>query len=268
MYVQDGKLVWEGTSDESVFGSAHEYDSFIMDYKVCNIYVGTADMADGAKTAAGKWIGLDIGRSKATIKGWAEYAMFYFQITPTGQTSNVSFYTNANSKVDKDSVVTTQVKPIPAELWKAIQYDGVLTEKQHVDEGDAVCVRWVMENDVLSLYLKKASETAFTKYFEAKNLQATGYVSLRCTGYTYLELDDFSMANTSSVYICAENHVPEKIIEKEEVIIYDRGNVDVNWNEEVKANEKSGCGSAISSVGLTTATLALAGVALLKKRRK
>ena len=268
MYVQDGKLVWDGTSDESVFGSAHEYDSFIMDYKVCNVYVGTEDMADGAKTAAGKWIGLDIGRSKATLKGWAEYAMFFFQITPTGETSGVSFYTNSNSKVDKDSVVTTQVKPIPASLWKAIQYDGVLTEKHHIDEGDAVCVRWVMENDVLSLYLKKASETAFTKYFEAKNLQATGYVALRSTGYTYLELDDFSMANTSSVYICAENHVPETVIKTEEVIIYDRGNVDVNWDEEIKANENSGCGSAVSPVGITLSAFAIVGVVLTKKRRK
>ena len=153
--------------------------------------------------------------------------------------------------MDKDSVVTTQVKPIPASLFKDIQYDGVLTEKQNIDEGDALCVRLVMENGTLSLYLKKASETSFTKYYEAKNLKATGYVALRCTGYTYLELDDFSMANTSPVYICAENHVPETIIKEEEIIIYDRGNLDVNWDEEVKLNKGSGCGSAISPVGLT-----------------
>ncbi len=267
MYVENGKLVFNGASDASIFGSAHEYDSFIMDYKLCNIYIGTDDMADTARTAPTKWIGLDIGRRKVDLTGWADYAMFFFQITPTGETTGVNFYTGSASRVDKDSVVTTQVKPIPASLFKDIQYDGVLTEKQNVDEGDAVCVRWVMENDTLSLYLKKASETAFTKYYEAKNLKATGYVAIRCTGYTYLELDDFSMANTSPVYICAENHVPETIIKEEEIIIYDRGNLDVNWDEEVKLNKSTGCGSAISPVGLTVSALAVGIVAILKRKK-
>jgi len=235
---ENGKLVFEGCVDDSYFGSAHQYDSFIMDYQLCNIYVGTDAMEERERTAPERWFGLDIGRSSKNFTNYGNNAMLYFTITPTATTSAFNLYTSANSTLDKTKVSITKHRDIPASLFKSIQYDGVTVQEYDVKQSDAVCVRWVSEaeTETLKLYLKKASESAYTLYYEVKGINPSGYQVLCCTGYTYVKLDNFSMSNTSAIYEVADNEAPETITEIKTEVIYDKGHVDVNWNDELVLN--------------------------------
>ncbi len=273
LYVKDGKLVMEGASDGTFFGSAHQYDSFIMDYKLCNIYVGTPDMENTQATKEGRWLGLDLSRQTKKISDYGSYLMLYFTIVPSQSASSVTLSAYASSHSEtaaaSDSYVISKVRDIPTSYFKDIQYDGVNTQKTGIQEGDALCVRWVSENGVLKLYMKKASEGDFTLYYTVMGLELNGYFALCNTGYIHAELDDFSMANTSPMYECANSEAPETIIKDKEIYIYDKGNIDINWEDELALNafDKGGCSSSVatmSGVGLTLA----AAVFLFKKRRK
>ena len=273
LYVKDGKLVMEGASDGTFFGSAHQYDSFIMDYKLCNIYVGTPDMENTQATKEGRWLGLDLSRQTKKISDYGSYLMLYFTIVPSQSATSVtlSAYASSHSETaaESDSYVISKVRDIPVNYFTDIQYDGVNTQKTGIQEGDALCVRWVSENGVLKLYMKKASEGDFTLYYTVMGLELNGYFALCNTGYLHAELDDFSMANTSPMYECANSEAPETIIKDKEIYIYDKGNIDVNWEDELvlNASDKGGCNSSVATmggVGLTFAAVAL----LFKKRRK
>ena len=93
------------------------------------------------------------------------------------------------------------------------------------------------------------------------------------------------MANTSPIYICADNEVPETIIQTETEVIYDAGNVDVNLEEEIKINteeqsekkDESGnssqnsggfCGGNIIASSILLSSLSLCGAGLLVIRKK
>lgn len=273
LYVDNGKLVMQGASDGTFFGSAHQYDSFIMDYKLCNIYVGTPEMEVTQATKEGRWLGFDLSRQTKKISDYGSYLMLYFCIVPSKDVTSVSLsaYTSSSSitAADPESYVISKVRDIPVNYFTDIQYDGVNSQKANIKDSDALCVRWVSENGVLKLYMKKASEADFTLYYTIMGLELNGYFALCNTGYLHAELDDFSMANTSPMYECADSEAPETIVKDKEIYIYDKGNVDVNWEEEIALNDlgDSGCGSSIVAtecVGLTLAAAAL----LLKKRRK
>lgn len=273
LYVNNGKLVMQGASDGTFFGSAHQYDSFIMDYKLCNIYVGTPDMEVTQATKEGRWLGFDLSRQTKKISDYGSYLMLYFTIVPSKNASSVSLsaYTKSSSATAAapDSYVISKVRDIPVNYFNDIQYDGVDTQKANIKDSDALCVRWVSENGVLKLYMKKASEADFTLYYTIMGLELNGYFALCNTGFLHAELDDFSMANTSPMYECADSEAPETIVKEKEIYIYDKGNVDVNWEEEISLNNAgdSGCGSSIVATGGVGLTLAAAAL-LLKKRRK
>ncbi len=270
--VSDGKLAFEGCSDSSYFGSAHEYDDFVLDYKICNIYASDKDN-DKTATARNKWIGLDLGKKEKRETDYGTNVMFFFEITPTEEYGTLKVWTREGSSADKEEIASNMIEhaKIPSSLFKDVSYDGKLKTESAVREKDAVCVRWVAENGTLRLYLKKASDIGFTLYYTINGVETTGYAALTCTGYTYMKLDDFSMANTSGLYVCADNYVPETITKTETNTIYDRSNTDENWREEVKANSASGCGAAIGSeivVPLLAALFACIVKIVADKRRK
>lgn len=273
LYVENGKLVMHGASDGTFFGSAHQYDSFIMDYKLCNIYVGTPDMEVTQATKEGRWLGFDLSRQTKKISDYGSYLMLYFTIVPSKNASFVSLsaYTKSSSETaaDPDSYVISKVRDIPVNYFNDIQYDGVNSQKANIKDSDALCVRWVSENGVLKLYMKKASEADFTLYYTIMGLELNGYFALCNTGFLHAELDDFSMANTSPIYECADNEAPETIVKEKEIYIYDKGNIDVNWEDELvlNASDKGGCSSSVATMGGVGLTLVAAAL-LFKKRRK
>lgn len=269
-YVKDGKLVWEGLSDESFFGSAHEYDEFIMEYKICNVFVSDKTN-DLNATAVNKWLGVDLGKSVKGLTGYGSNVVLMFNINPTAEEIDLGFYMAPDSPVSRDDFPQKVIKhkAIPADMLKAIGYDNETTYKDDVQEKDAVCVRWVAENGDIRLYLKKACETKYTLYYTVEDVDTTGYAALCCTGYTFLELDDFSVSNISSVYVCADNYVPETRVEIEKEIIYDKGNVDVNGQKESELNSNgfAGCNSQIN-LAYCVFPITVLGAALLLNSKK
>jgi hypothetical protein len=118
------------------------------------------------------------------------------------------------------------------------------------------------------MYLKRAFEANYELYATVSNVDTMGYVTINCTGFTTLKIDDFSVSNISSVYINADTYTPETIIKENTVTIYDKNNVDTLAFEEVQANaQEEGCGSAIASTWGVAPMLMMAA-ALLKKNRK
>ena len=260
MYVSGGKLVWENCEDTAYFGSAHEYDNFVLDYKLCSIKTGPNG------TANNKWIGLDVGRNIPGKSQYGTHFMLLYEITPTGSGVNLNAYTHETSTLNQGDLnkQITQHKPIPASYFTAIQYDGTSKMESDIKDGDALCVRYVAENGTIRMYLKKASESEYTLYATVEGVDTMGYVTLNCTGWTTMKLDDFSCSNISSVYINADTFAPEKIVETNTVVVYDKNNVDVLGLEEARKN--SGCGSTVAATWCVVPMLA-AGAALLKKRK-
>ena len=214
-----------------------------------------------------------MGKKEKREADYGTNIMFFFEITPTEEYGTLNVWKREDSSVDTEEIKSnmTEHEKIPSSLFKDISYDGNLKNESTIKEKDAVCVRWVAENGILRLYLKKASDIDFTLYYTIKGVETTGYTALTCTGYTFLKIDDFSMANTSEVYVCADNYVPETITKTETNTIYDRSNTDENWREEVKANSASGCNATINS-GVVVPFFAVlaAGVVIIiaNKRRK
>ena len=122
-----------------------------------------------------------------------------------------------------------------------------------VKPEDTLCIRWISDptTESIRLYMKKLGEADFTLYYEAF-VNATGYVSLTCTGYVSFKMDNFSMSNTSPIYTIANNEVPETIYpEPEKEYIYTKPDVDVNLAEEIKLNARVNLGwlLVVGSVG-------------------
>lgn len=246
--VKDGKLVWDRATDGTFFGSAHQYDAFVLDFKLCDIDVSSTDLT--------KWIGLDLSKENRYSGAYGSYGMLLTQITPEG-TSDYSpalWKDDYVSTLDMTTLKIIQHKQIPADYFKPIQYTSTI-EEANISEGDAICFRYVSDGSNLKFYLKKAKEANFELYTEVKGLELNGYFAICCTGFTYCKFDDFSMANTSSIYTVADNEKPETITETETVVIYDNNNVDVNLDKELSLN-------AVSPA-LTITLGVLAGVGIL-----
>lgn len=272
MHVSDGKLVWERASDGTFFGSAHQYDSFILDFKLCNILVkDDFDNDDAPATGKDKWIGLDLSRSSKYDGAYGNYCTTLTRITSNDKEFvEPGLYKNdVTSPLDRDSVREIKYRDIPTSLFKTIQYTSPV-EESAIKDGDAVCFRYVSDGSSLKQYMKKASEPEYALYYEYKNLELNGYFALCCTGFTYCKIDDFSMANTSSVYIPADNEAPDTIVEKETDVIYDHNNPDVNLDEEIRINTQPKDNVLPVALGVTAGVFAMAFigtlVALLKKK--
>ena len=269
--IKNGKLVFDHCADDSFFGSAHQYDSFIMDFQLCSIDVGKG------KTEEGRWLGLDVGRPSKTSTSYGNNLMLAVHIVPyTGVTEiDLWKWNQEDSTTDLKEIKIQMYKNIPAELFRSIQYDNETTYESDIRAADAVCFRWVSDatNESLKLYLKKACETDYTLYAEVKGLNTSGYQAIRCTGWSTFKIDNFSMANTSPIYQLAGNEPPEVQVKTETEIIYTKPDVDVNWNDEVRLNgtvkastdKKGGCKGAVTGcVGM--AALALVGAFLIRRK--
>ena len=286
MHAEDGKLKLTGCVDGCFFGSAYQYDSFILDYKLCSIYVETAylkgndeeaDPEDRLHSKIHTWIGIDLSRSTKEYSTWGSYGVPHFEICPSSSSEyeHLQFYTSDDSPLNAAEVAESiyRYQPIPTSLFKPLQYDGVFKQKSEIKESDYLCVRWVSDGTNLTLYLKTNGEAEFTKYAMIPNLELNGYFALANPGYLYCEYDDFSMANTSPLYICADNEVPETIIETETEIIYDGANTDVNLLEELRLNSGGLLNILLTTtiiLGVTTvgASVALVVVLVNKKKKK
>jgi len=275
--IENGKLNWTGCSDKTLFGPTYEYDDFILDYKITDIKVCGCDrtVACGCEdaTATPRWFGLDIGRTAYDIGAYGSYLMLYFNITNLKDrgTTQLTAFTTSGVEVPESMKIENH-KQIPMSLFEAVYYDGAVKGVADVKEGDAVCVRWVAENNVLKLYMKKASETDFVHYTTVTGIETNGHLALCCTGYTYLGMDDFSIANTSTVYQCASNEAPEKqIIEVEPEYDYNKYIDSGTLKDELNYLEgKGGCNSSVSGSILipSVVALAVAGVVIFARRRK
>ena len=280
MFVKDGKLVWDGLSDGSYFGSAHEYDNFVMDFKLTSIYA-SGKASDANTTQNGNWLGIDIGKSIKGITSYGSNVMLLIHITPpwngdydTWEKAGIDLYADSSSTVDvvEMSKRITYNKSVPAQYFKDIQYDNVSKMESDVLEKDAVCFRLVAEGGTIRLYMKKACELEYTLYYSLYDIETTGYTALCCTGFTYLKMDDFCMSNISDLYYCADTFAPEKITETVTQTIYDKGNVDVNGLDEIQLNKdgtaaEGGCGG-FASAAYCVLPLVLAGVCVANKKGK
>lgn len=266
---KDGRLVFERASDGSFFGSAHQYDDFILDFKLCSIYGDPTVNNSSSLTAKDKWIGLDCSRKRVDVSTYGTYANIITNITPdlSNEYSWTAIYTDDYSELDASSVQTKRFNNLPASLFRAITY-STMDAKNLIKPEDAVCFRYVSEGGNISLFVKKASEVTFTKILTYYNLKLNGYFTLSCTGWSFFEIDDFSMANTSPIYTCANNEEPETITKTETEIVYDNQNNDINLDEEIRINS-SGCSGSISApiVILAVSVICLTLVAVRKAKK-
>ncbi len=262
LYVEGGKLVFDNAVDDCYFGSAYEYDNFIIDYKICSIKAGANF------TGPDRWIGLDIGRSIPGKTQYGTHFMLAYQITPTAASVNLWSYTHDTSELEQTDINKriVQHKRIPQAYFEAIQYDDVSKMESDVQEKDAICVRYVAENGTIRMFLKRACEPEYQLYATVNDVETTGYVAITCTGYTTMKIDDFTCANISGVYVNADTYAPETIIKENQVVIFDKNVSDPLAFEEVAANSQ-GCTSTIAATCCVLPMLA-AGVALMKKNRK
>jgi len=267
--VKDGKLVWAMASDNTFFGSAHQYDNFILDFKLCSIKADITVTDSKEITAVNKWIGLDLSRPTVDYFQYGSYLTHITMITQPQEATvaGVSMWSQRDSGVDPNAVKMKNFEKVDPDLFRAIQYRDDASKSQ-VREEDAVCFRYVSNNGTLSFYLKKACEKNFTKYWEYYDLELNGYFTLCCTGWTYLELDDFSMSNTSDVYTCANNEAPEKVTEIVTKTVYDNQNGEIDFKEEIKINTKGGCGSSLIASSAIATVIGLVGVIGLFIRKK
>lgn len=273
------KLVFERCSDGSMFGSAHQYDAFILDFKLCNIKTDLTNNETKDATGPNRWLGLDIARQSKEIGEYGSSIMFGLPITKydanTGtvpETYQGWLYTDSQSPttVDPSTVKSVWHKQVPSSLFTAIQYKND-AEKATIKEEDAVCFRYISTGKELTLQLKKASEKEFTSYVTYSNLELSGYYTICCTGYTYWEIDDFSMANTSTIYECADNYEPGTQIVTETEVVYDTGAVDVKLQEEIdlyKANNPVNLVIIIVASVVSAAAIGFGVFTLIKGKKK
>ena len=271
---KNGKLKYEGCSDGTFFGSAHQYDAFIMDFKLCSIYVGTPGMDNTEHTGPGKWLGFDLSRKSKTATNYGNYATLMFNMTYTDDSeftyTNIYTHPLAMYPVDMENARVTLNKGIPTKYFRDIAY-GQEGMQENIEESKYVCIRFISYGDAIEMYIKLNGEAEFTKYYRCEGLELNGYFAICNTGYAYMELDDFSMTNTSPLYVCADNEAPETIIETETVVIYDPGNNDINFADEIRLNTGNDTLWIILASVFATTTLGL-GVftvlTLLKNKKK
>jgi len=285
--VRDGELVWERCADGTYFGSAYKYDNFVMEYKMTSIYGGwQPGMPTDERTAANRWIGFDFGRRSAKSKTYGSYGMIATRIThPTINNDDSkklvtnwkkcdTFLYKAAGVSEMQNEVFTIVKDIPSTYFNDITYDGTSVKRSDISADAAVCFKWVGEDNKLSLYMKRADEGEYTLYVTVDNIEISGYLAIMCTGYIYCTFDDFSVTNTATIYDLADTEVPDggsSEVVKE--VIYDRGNVDVNWNDELDLNKNSGksdgkgCGASVGT-GIPCIVGAIAAAVIFRKKRK
>lgn len=271
LVIENGELCFNGCSDRTFFGSCYEYDNFILDYKLTNIYVGTDEVEDMDKTGVGRWFGLDIGRPNYDTSYYGQNLMFYFNIVAAEGTETTTLNTYVTSGITVPETLKIDKTAIPMSLFRDISYDGVTKTADGIEAGDAVCVRWVAEDNVLKLYMKKASDLQFTQYATITGMETNGYVALCCTGFTHLHLDDFSIANTSAVYECASNEAPEKeIIEVEPEYDYNKYIETGTFKEELNylenMNTASGCQASVGLAVLPVLTAGAVGYFVFRKK--
>ncbi len=257
LHIENDRLCFDGCSDGTLFGSCYQYDNFILDYKLTDIYIGTDEVEDMDKTGVGRWFGLDIGRPNYDTGYYGHYLMFYFNIVSNSASTTLNTYVTQNGPAPETMKIDN--KAIPMSLFNDISYDGVTKSIDDIAESDAVCVRWVAENNTLKLYMKKAGEIEYTLYSTITGIETNGYMALCCTGFTHLHVDDFSLANTSTVYTCASNEAPEtQIIEVEPEYDYNKYietgtfKEELNYIEDLRNNmNNTNNGGCAASVGLT-----------------
>lgn len=284
---EEGELVFTRLCDGAYFGPSYRYDSFIWEFKMTSLFITNSTEQKTEATAPNRWIGFDFGRQTATSKMYGTYGMVMLRVTHptqgnddsrplTSQWKEASVALHKNSSVSKMSgEVFTKVQPIPSSYFADISYDNLETKKSDIDAGAAVCFKIVGSGDRLDMYMKRADEGEYKLYVTIENINTSGYLAIMCTGYLYCTIDDFSVVNTSKVYNVADTVVPEGAGVVEEVVVYDRGAVDVNWQEEVTMNNLnagsgsigSGCGAVLG--GASVAACAMIGVAawIFSKRR-
>lgn len=270
--VNDGKLTYTACSDTAFFGSAHQYDAFVLDYKLCSVLVGP-EKDSKEYTSPQKWIGLDLSRKVPTLSYYGSYATLLFEINPLPTSEYVYLqlfvHPDYNSPLDKDISVFTYRKGIPCSMFRKLHYTSAGSPAD-IKEEDYVCIRWVSDGSSISLYLKTNGETEYTLYGTFSNVELNGYFALCNTGFTFLQYDDFSMANTSPIYTCADNEVPETITTTETITIYDIPDVDVNLQDEIAINA-SGMERILLittiAAGVVAVGLAVTFIIFLKKKK-
>lgn len=283
---ENGEMVWDCLSDGSYFGSAYQYDSFVMDFKLTSVKTSMDEKEERTGTVPNRWIGIDFGRSTKTRVDYGSLATLTMSITPhtkdysdpkdgetwdmpeTWETADIGWYKKPGSAAS--GTAYRQEKAVPASYFQDISYDGINVLREEIKADDAVCVRIAYQNGKISLYMKKASEGAYTLYGTVENIDADGYVALVCTGYAFCSIDDFAVTNTSEIYELPDTPVPDGSGQKETEVIYDRGNVDVNLSEELDLNKQSsGCGGVVTvSAGLTGITAMICAVFAVENKRK
>lgn len=269
IFAKDGKLNYQGCADNAFFGSAYQYDCFQLDYKLCSIKVGP-DNDSNQYVAPHRWIGLDLSRKTKTLTYYGSYTNILFEIHPTSSAVYAQLYCHGDSPCDQDALVWEVREAIPASLFEPIQYDEVSRNISDIKEEDFLNIRWVSDGYTLSLFMKKNGQSEFTEYARLSGLELNGYFALSNTGYAWVQYDDFSMANTSPIYQCADNEVPETITETITETIYDDSNVDVNLEEELRINSSSKV-FLITTIVLGVLFLGSTGCLvffLLKKKKK
>ena len=279
LHIENDRLCFDGCSDGTLFGTCYQYDNFILDYKLTDIYVGTEEVEDMDKTGVGRWFGLDIGRPNYDTGYYGHYLMFYFNIVSNSATTTLNTFVTQNGPAPETMKIDN--KAIPMSLFNDISYDGAAKSIDDIAESDAVCVRWVGENNTLKLYMKKAGEIEYTLYSTITGIETNGYMALCCTGFTHLHVDDFSLANTSTVYTCASNEEPEtQIIEVEPEYDYNKyietGTFkdELNYIEDMKNNANNntnnntavGCAASVGLTVIPVLTIGAAGYFVFRKK--
>ena len=265
IYVKDGKLVYDNVADDAFFGSAHEYDNFVLDFKLCSVKVGEN------ATGANKWLGIDIGRKTSGRTQYGTNFLLAHEIVPTADSVGYWTYTHETSQYKQAELnkQIVQYKKLPKAYFDAIQYNDVDKTEADILDKDALCFRYVAENGTIRMYMKRACEMEYQLYATLSGVDTTGYVSLNITGWTTMKIDDFSMSNISSVYVNADSYEPETVIEENKVVIYDNNLMgDPLALEEAKANSKGGCASVATVATCGVLPLLAVGTMLLKKNRK
>lgn len=284
--VSNNELVFSRCSDGTFFGSAYKYDNFVAEFKMTSIYGGwqTGDPVD-ERMAANRWIGFDFGRKNATTRTYGTYGTLAIRVThPTKQSDDnqqlikkwntcESFLYKAAGVSELTNETRTTVKEIPASYFKDITYDGNNTLRDDISADAAVCFKVVGEDNKLSLYMKRADEGDYTLYVTVEGIEVSGYLAIVCTGYAYCTFDDFSITNTAEIYDLADTAVPKQDSGSTKTeIIYDRANVDVNWQGELDLNGGATSGSDVVWVVVTAvlgvAVAALAVLLILAKKKR
>ena len=86
-----------------------------------------------------------------------------------------------------------------------------------------------------------------------------------------VEIDDFSMTNTSPIYEVAPTYYPDPIVITETEFVNQTDNFQENLDEEIRINSsKSGCSGSITTSCAIVSLISLTGIGLLvlKKGRK